>query len=580
MSDGKLGNFAMVLHSHIPYVLSHGRWPHGTDWLLEVTAESYIPLLDIMYDLVEEGYSPKLTIGLTPVLVEQLADESFKYEFAAYARMRAQAAHENKKQFSASGSQHQAYLADYWHDYYWKVFNNFKKRYGRNLIKAFAELQDAGHIEIITSAATHGYFPLLSQDVSIQAQVKQGVQTYKKHFKRQPLGFWLPECAYRPAYRWSPPVQPKNRTIEPYMRRGIEDFLSENGLRYFIIESHLLTGGQTRGVYVDRFGALQKLWQQYTKEVPEFEAAKTPYKPYVIHSTYGSESPVSVFVRDHTTGSQVWSRWQGYPGDEWYLEFHKKHTPGGHKYWRVTGPNTDLGDKLPYEPHRADEMTGLHCSHFMNVLKNVLREHYEQTGTPGIVCAPYDTELYGHWWMEGIRWIYRVVKAIHDDPEVDIVTCSEYLENNPPNASIVLPEGSWGEGGFHYMWLNENTDWTWPYIYEAELKMRDLVKTFGNNKDVVPILKQAARELLLLQASDWQFCISTGSSKDYGELRLTEHYKSFERLANIVDEMATTGHVSDDDWQFYKICEERDSLFHEVDPNWWLELEAVETEGT
>jgi 1,4-alpha-glucan branching enzyme len=569
----------MVLHSHIPYVLSHGRWPHGTDWLLEVTAESYIPLLDIMYDLVEEGYSPKLTIGLTPVLVEQLADESFKYEFAAYVRMKARAAAENKKQFEQSGNSHLAYLADFWQDFYWKVFNNFKKRYGRDLVKAFAQLQDDGHIEVITSAATHGYFPLLSQDTSIQAQVKQGIQTYRKYFNRQPSGFWLPECAYRPSYRWSPPLQPKSRTIKPYIRKGVEEFLSENGIKYFIIESHLLTGGETRGVYVDRFGALQKLWKQFTAESSTtFEPAKTPYMPYVIRSTQNSKSPVSVFVRDHTTGSQVWSRWQGYPGDEWYLEFHKKHTPGGHKYWRVTGPDTDLGDKRVYEPHRAEEMTGFHCAHFMNVVKNVLRQHLDQTGSPGIICAPYDTELYGHWWMEGIRWIYRVIKAMHDDPAVEMVTCSEYLENNPPTASIVLPEGSWGEGGFHYMWLNENTDWTWPYVYDAELEMADLVKNFSENKEVLPILKQAARELLLLQSSDWQFCISTGSSKDYGELRLTEHYKNFQRLADIIRRLASGGEVDEEEWHFYKICEERDSLFPDIDPRWWMDVEQPATE--
>lgn len=570
MPKNSLGSFAFVLHSHIPYVLSHGRWPHGTDWLHEVTAESYIPLLDALYDLVEEGYSPKITIGLTPVLVEQLADESFKYEFAAYARMRAKAASENKQHFAKLHDDHMAYLADYWHDYYWKVLNNFKKRYNRSLVKAFAELQNAGHIEIITSSATHGYSPLLSQDASIQAQVKQGVQVYKRHFGRQPFGYWLPECAYRPAYKWSPPLQPKGRTIEPYHRKGVEEFLRENGLKYFIIESHLLHGGETRGVYIDRFGALQKLWKQYVEEQPNLEAAKTPYVPYIVSSGDKDEPPVCVFVRDHTTGSQVWSRWQGYPGNEWYLEFHKKHTPGGLRYWRVTGPNADLGDKQVYEPDRAQECIGQHTAHFMQVVKDVLRTYRDQSGNTGVICAPYDTELYGHWWLEGVQWLYQVLKAMNDDPDIELVTCSEYLESHPPTATIALPEGSWGEGGFHYMWLNENTEWTWSYVYDAELEMLDLVTKYGANQEVLPILKQAARELLLLQSSDWQFSISTQTSKDYGELRLSDHYKCFQRLAHMIRKMAAGEKPSESDWNFYKICEERDCLFPDVDPSWWV----------
>jgi 1,4-alpha-glucan branching enzyme len=579
LPDRSLGSFAFVLHSHIPYVLSHGRWPHGSDWLLEVTAETYVPLLNALYDLVEEGYSPKMTIGLTPVLMEQLADESFKFEFAAYARLRAKMASEDKKHFSKMNDGHLAGLADYWHDYYWSILNSFKKRYHRSLVKAFKELQDAGHIEIITSSATHGYSPLLSQDESIQAQVKQGVQTYRRHFKRDPEGYWLPECAYRPGYKWSPPLQPKEHVIEPYCRKGVEEFLRENGLKYFFAEAHLLQGGETRGVYIDRFGALQDLWNQFVEEHPDVPAAKTVYQPYIVTSGGKDETPVAVFFRDHVTGSQVWSRSLGYPGSEWYLEFHKKHSLGGLRYWRVTGPDADLGDKLVYEPNRAEEETGHHCGHFMHAAKEVLRQYKDQAGTPGVICAPYDTELYGHWWFEGIGWLHQVLRAMHDDPEIELVTCSEYLEKHPPSASIALPEGSWGEGGFHYMWLNENTEWTWNCVYDAEIEMQDLVKNHGRNKEILPILKQAARELLLLQSSDWQFSISTGSSKEYGEQRLAEHYKCFQRLAQIIRRKAAGHEIEEADWNFYKICEERDCLFHDVDPKWWAGLDHPPAAG-
>ncbi len=603
------GSFAFVLHSHIPYVLSHGRWPHGTSWLHEVAASSYVPLLDALYDLVEEGYSPRITIGITPVLAEQLADTSFKYEFQAYLREQIKAAANDKRTFARLNNESCARQADFWHELYSGIMDRFKKRYQKSLIGAFAALQDAGHIEIITSSATHGYSPLLSQDASIQAQVRQGVATYRKHFGRAPQGYWLPECAYRPGYRWSPPVQPKGRTIDPCDRRGVEEFLAESGLKFFLAESHLLHGGETRGVYIDRFGALEDTWKEYAVTT-DFPAGKTPYAAYLVESAHADASaapptavgarlvppedavgdppggtrraptavgsdadasspPIAVFFRDDATGQQVWSRATGYPGDEWYLEFHKKHTPGGLKYWRVTGPNADLGDKECYDPEKADERIRAHAEHFVQLSGDILDAYAEVKGTPGVICAPYDSELFGHWWFEGTRWLYHVLKGMADSPDVQLVTCSEYLEANPPTASIALPEGSWGEGGFHYMWLNQETEWTWPCVYDAELEMQDLVAKFGDNPEVLPILKQAARELLLLQSSDWQFSISTRASKDYGESRLTDHYKSFQKLASLIRKKASGVPIDQKDWDAYKVLEERDCLFADVDPQWW-----------
>lgn len=567
MPASQPGSFAFVLHSHIPYVLSHGRWPHGTNWLHEVAASSYVPLLDALYDLAEEGCSPRVTIGITPVLAEQLADTSFKYEFQAYLREQMKAAANDKRIFTRLSDEPCARMADFWHEFYSGIMDRFKKRYNKSLVGAFAALQDAGHIEIITSSATHGYSPLLSQDASIAAQVRQGVATYVRHFGRSPQGYWLPECAYRPGYRWSAPVQPKGRTIDPCDRRGIEEFLAESGLKFFFAESHLLHGGETRGVYIDRFGALEDTWKEYAVTT-DFPGDKSPYAPYLVESQDGA-SGVAVFFRDDATGQQVWSRAMGYPGDEWYLEFHKKHTPGGLKYWRVTGPKTDLGDKLCYDPAIAQDRVRAHADHFVQLAGDILNSYEQTSGRPGVICAPYDSELFGHWWFEGTRWLYHVLKGMADNPDVQLVTCSEYLDENPPTASISLPEGSWGEGGFHYMWLNQETEWTWPCVYDAELEMQDLVAKFGEYPEVLPILKQAARELLLLQSSDWQFSISTKTSKDYGEARLTDHYKSFRMLASLIRKKASDVKIDEKEWDAYKVLEERDCLFEDIDPQWW-----------
>ncbi len=582
-----LGTFSFVLHSHIPYVLAHGRSPHGTDWLSEAAAETYLPLLQVCNRLVGEGISPKITLGLTPVLVEQLRDPSFQDELSDYLRAKVRSAQENQAQFASEGNYHMAYLARWWEDWYGSRLSEFEDTYQRDIVGGFKALQDAGHIEIITSSATHGYSALLSQDTSIQAQVKQGVQAYRQHFGRQPRGYWLPECSYRPRYHWKPPVMVPGQSDVPYLRKGVDEFLDENGIQFFFVEGSLLHGGENAGVYADKFGPLKELYTQFQAETVAVKYRPyTPYQPYLVDSSGLKQSPsLAVLGRDNATGQQVWSGEHGYPGDEWYLEFHKKYVSAtdkslGLRYWRISQNKADIGSKGLYEPHHAAQQAASHAAHFVPLVKEVFRAQQDPTGArPPIMCSVYDTELYGHWWFEGPQWLYHVIKAMAQDPEIALQTVPEYLDAHPATLPIDLPEGSWGEGGFHYIWLNEETAWSWKLVYETERAMIDLAQKYGGNEAAAPILKQAAREALLLMASDWQFCISTGGAKDYSEVRLRNHYDSFQALAGLVRRAAGEGlPLSAGDWKNVDECAARDSVYPDTDPQWFAHVEhpAVE----
>ena len=575
MKKNPKGSFTFVLHTHLPYVIAHGRWPHGMDWLNEASAESYIPLLNILNELVEEGYSPKLTIGISPVLIEQLADESFKSEFSSYLHQKIEAAEQNIDEFQRYSRRNLLNLALMWKDHYQKIKFDFEKKYNRDLVRVFKKLQDNGYIEIITCAATHGYLPLLSLDESVQAQIKLGAEIYKKYYDRKPKGIWLPECAYRPRYKWSPPVDSGSKE-EGYLRKGIEEFLSENGIDYFIIDNALLRGGKAIGVYVDRFEALKQLWGRFEKEYQprEEEFDKTPREVYLVSSGEGKK-PVAIFTRDPDTGLQVWSGEWGYPGDGNYLDFHKKHFPGGLRYWKVTSAKSDLADKLEYFPPDAQARIQENSSHFKGLIKGLLLKYNKETGKKGIVCAPYDCELFGHWWFEGPQFLKLVLKSIEEDPEVELTTCSQFLSEAKPTKVISIPEGSWGEGGYHYIWFNQWTEWTWRHIYEDEKRMQKLASEFGETKDdnLLKILKQAARELLLLQASDWQFLISTWSARDYAELRISEHHNNFNRLCDMAERYGRGQWVDPGEWTFLGDCEAKDKLFKDIKLEWFAKVE-------
>ena len=349
------GYLSFVLHSHLPYVLSHGRWPHGTDWLCEAAAETYLPILRMLGELIAEGHHPKLTIGLSPVLCEQLADDSFKNEFVAYLNQKLKAAQHDAEEFTKYGQDSMLANAHLWESFFSRSLDHFND-IGHDILFEFRKLQDGGYVEIITCGATHGYYPLLSRDESLQVQTKAAVKNYEKHFGRKPRGIWLPECAYRPRYEWTPPVPISGRQ-DGYLRKGADEFLTENGIDFFIIDSALLKGGKSIGVYIDRFESLKLLWGEFEKQYHprDEEFDKTPREVYLVSSHAEGKKPTAVYTRDPETGLLVWSGEHGYPGDGHYLDFHKKRFPGGHRYWQVTSAKSDLADKLEYNHEEGSE---------------------------------------------------------------------------------------------------------------------------------------------------------------------------------------------------------------------------------
>ncbi len=557
-----LGYWMLVLHTHIPYVLSHGKSPHGTDWLAESLAECYLPLFELTDRLQRLGVPARYTVSFTPILQEQLADVSFHEEARGYLSEKRQAAQDDIHYFLQHGDRWKAGLAYLWREYFERQQSLYAHLNG-DLLGAFRRFQDAGLIEVATSAATHGYLPLIGRDECVRAQVQLGVRTYQKHFGRAPRGFWLPECAYRPSYRWLPPVA--QEILPAAERAGVEMFLTEAGVGYFFVDTHMLRGGTPLGTYWERFPALRQLYEQFAAHYRVEQTARTPYRAYSVPAP----APLAVFARDPATTVQVWSGDLGYPGDARYLEFHKMHYPGRLRYWRVSENKADLGAKQPYAPYDAFEAVQAHADHFVNLLKQTLWAHYQATDAPGVMVSMYDTELFGHWWREGPEWLYAVIRRLAADPDIEMLTGSEYLERFPPTETVLLPEGSWGEGGSHYIWLNENTLWAWESIYRAEMRWLRLLQQHRARPDLQPYLQQLGRELLLLESSDWTFLITTGAARDYAETRLADHLRRFESIAALVETLANNDAPDPERTRVYQESLQRDAVFAELDLHYW-----------
>ena len=555
--------FALVLHTHLPMVVNHGRWPHGSDWLNEATFECYLPLLEVAHRLVGDGISPKWTLNLSPVLTEQLASPEFQKELAFYHENVRRACAEGREHFKKTGASEYLGLCDFWEEHYERMWE-LHRRIGGDIPGTFAELQRGGHVEIITCGATHGYFPLLSRDESIHMQLRTAVVTHKRHFGVAPRGIWLPECAYRPRYEWTPPTG-RGRGRDRRMRPGIEELLAMHGLEYFVADSHLVAAGAPVFLYRDYIPARKEM-PEPSPAIPVNEA-RSPYAPYRVASRGGNGSAIA-FIRDPKTTLQVWSRDHGYPGDYAYLEFHKKHFPGGLRFWRITDSKGDLGTKILYDPKLAAEKAGLQASHFAGLVRETSEAATKADGRPALICSPYDAELFGHWWFEGPVWLEHVARDMAR-AGVTPVTLGEALTIVPPRATLSLPEGSWGEGGDHRVWLNRETEWTWDRVYSAEAEwVEHLAAGVGGHPDLARVLAQATRELLLLEASDWQFLITTGAARDYAERRVAEHYAEFKRLSEMANTLRGGEPLSVEAANTLRRLEREDFVFPDLDPAW------------
>jgi 1,4-alpha-glucan branching enzyme len=551
----KAGAFTFVLHSHLPYARQAGMWPHGEEWVHEAIAETYVPLLDALNDLAEEGVDYRLTIGITPILAEQLADPLIIEHFVNYAAERAAWAAKDVKRFEESGDVALRDLARFYHHWYARHLTSFRDRYKEDLIGAFRKLQDAGFLQIATSAATHGYLPLFSRDSSIRGQLSIGTAAYRHRFGREPRAIWLPECAYRPA------IIDETGPF-PIRRPGLESFLAAMDLEVFFSETHTVEGGQpvgkAAGEAIGPYGAVPR---RYALQVLSDEQSEpgTTFKAYWVGDAPGQ---VAVLGRNNRTGQQVWSGTYGYPGDFWYREFHRKDGVSGMQYWRIGGAEVDLGSKPPYEPHRAAERVQHHAENFVSLVEELVVDYGNSTGEFGVISSAYDTELFGHWWFEGVDWLKAVLRGLSRSEIVELQTASGIIEEHRPEHVLNLPESSWGAGGNHFTWMNVDTNWMWPVIHASELRMEELVEKFPSaTGDLEAILNQAARELVLLQSSDWPFLVTTGQAKEYASERFTEHVERFNQLAAIAD------HAQPDaeDMKFLSALAERDNPFPMID---------------
>jgi 1,4-alpha-glucan branching enzyme len=303
-----------------------------------------------------------------------------------------------------------------------------------------------------------------------------------------------------------------------------------------VVDAHLAAAGTPLGAYPD----VPLGTERFDADRPDgtgddaVVTRRSPYEAYVV--SRAGRPTVHALIRDPRSSMQVWSRQQGYPGDAWYLEFHKIRWPGGLKLWRVTGAHADLGAKQPYDVAAARSRAEAHAAHFAELLATIARN---ADGAGHVAVAPFDTELFGHWWFEGVDFLGDLYRRLTHTDGVHPVTGAHHLRSAHRRSDIRLSEGSWGAHGDHSMWMNHDTRWTWERLWGLEDAFWAVAPETLGAEWARPVLAAAARQLLLTQSSDWQFIISTGAAGDYAEGRFRRHCEDAESLVRGLDPRAS-----------------------------------------
>lgn len=537
------GYLCLFLHAHLPYV----RHPEEEyfleeNWLYEAVTETYIPLLDVLERLVNDGVKFRIAMSLTPPLALMLKDPLLQERYLRHLNKLIEL---SEKEIQRTGFEpHYHGLALMYNKKFLDAKETFVNKYHKDLVSGFKKFQDVGALEVVASCATHGFLPNLSiNPASIKAQIFIGVENYKKMFGRQPCGFWLPECGYYP---------------------HVDEVLKEAGIRYFFLDSHGIINAD-------------------------------PAPRYSVYAPLYCPSRVAAFGRDWESSKQVWSSKEGYPGDPDYREYYRDigfeldyeyikpyiHHLGfrintGIKYWRITG-NTEY--KEAYRPDWAREKAALHAANFMFNRERQIEFLSSHMDRKPIIVAPYDAELFGHWWFEGPMWIdFLIRKIVYDQKTIKLSTPSDYLAEYSTNQLSLPSQSSWGWKGYSEFWLEGSNDWVYKHLHNASRRMTELAEKFSNYLDkdtkrslIKRALNQAARELLLAESSDWPFIMKTGTMVSYAQKRIKDHICRFNRLySDLLNKSINSEWLGE--------VEGRDNIFSDIDCAKYY-LPVVQTAG-
>jgi 1,4-alpha-glucan branching enzyme len=469
-------------------------------WLFEAISDTYIPILEVFERLERDHVPFRLGISFSPLLCYMLQDEYLLRRYLGYVDRQIEFGAREMDRTENEPALHT--LVQFYYDRLVDKRILFTERYGGNILKVFSYYQKKGRVEILTTAAAHAFLPIYTAyPEAIQAQIEAALSSFRHNFGKLPHGFWLPELG------WSP---------------DLDSYLRAYNFSYTIADTHagLLKNPETsRG---------------------SFYPVRTPAQTLVLFRDFRAVRD----VLDTETGCRYSPVYRDSGADAGFelpaemvtpfLNDHSGRVRTGYAYSTNGGRGQN---KQVYDPAPAATLAGEQALSFLEVRLSTLRKAREMgkaDPSPGAidpisVCA-WDADVFGRRWYEGPLFLEALFRGAAGRQDVRFMNPGEYLcKQDRLSITSEMPEfSSWGFNGYAEPWLNASNDWMYPHVMQALERMIELAERFPNDTGLRErALNQAAREILLVQASDWPRMLDNQEHAEYARNQVEAALRNF-----------------------------------------------------
>jgi 1,4-alpha-glucan branching enzyme len=487
---------SLVLNAHLPFVggcvrkdeaNTGGAGSVEEGWFFEALSETYLPLLEV-FDRLEGDHIPfRLGISFSPLLCQMMSDVTLVKKYLSYTDRQIEF---GRRELERTADRPEMYkLAKLYFDRAVDRRILFTERYEGNLLRVFDRYRRKGKIEILAAPATHAFLPFLCPyPESLQAQIEAAIPYYRHHFGRQPQGFWLPELGWI---------------------GELEFCLRSYNFSYTIVDSHGLVFGKpapSRGT---------------------FHPVKTPAGLFVLARDFHA-----VAALDRMAGEGPYrnnNRDVGYelaPEDIGpFLAEAGERRQTGFKYWRTASRGQTV-----YESETAQAAAVEHARSFLEAQYGRLAEAAKHMKEVPLSLCACDADSLGRFWYEGPQFLEALFRLGAGYREIQFITPAEYLFKQDLSAlEVSTPDfSSAGFNGYAETWLDSSNDWMYRHMVRSHDRMVELAERFPDDTGLKErSLNQAAREILLVQSSDWPKMLYRQDSTEYARTQIESALHNF-----------------------------------------------------
>jgi 1,4-alpha-glucan branching enzyme len=478
---------SIVLNAHTPFVRCPGQADMPQEhWFFDSLSDTYIPLLEV-FDRLDRDHIPfRMGLSLSPVLCHMLDDEFLIGRYIEYTGKQIEfGARELERHSEGSGL---FSVIKHFYDRMIDIRALFTTRYEGNILKVFERYQQKGRLELLTTAATHAFLPFyVSYPEAVQAEFEAAIGAYRARFGKHPQGFWLPELGW---------------TDE------LASWLRAYNFAYTMIDTHGLVLGNPNA------------------EKGTFYPVKTPRGVFVLGRDFYAREDIEAMARESVCRDNHRDLGYELPLEHVrpFLDSQGGRTGTGYKCWSSEGPSA------LYNPARAVQRAREQAAAFLVKHSGRLVEAAALMNKPPLCLCAFDADIFGRCWYEGPAFLEALFRGGAASESVQFMTPAEYIyKQDPADFQTVSPAfSSWGVNGYAETWVDASNDWMYPHTMRAIERMIEMADRFPDNSGLKDrILNQAAREILLVMASDWPKMLYREESVEYARSQIDAGLKNF-----------------------------------------------------